>query len=155
MANNFSPKAKIEFKYTTGPYGWLSNFSNHPLRDKEGTEWKSSEHLYQALKFVSDASRIRIWEAPSAKLAAQLGRTLPGMRSDWDKVKLDAMRTVLRLKLQSNPVLRTRLLETGEAELVELSNKDSFWGRLPSGEGQNWLGRLWMELRASLAKETT
>lgn len=150
MGDNLPP-TKIEFKYTTGPYGWLSNFSLHQVQTDDGDIYATSEHYYQTLKFHDEWAKSKIRVAPSAKLAAQLGRTLPGMRSDWDKVKLDAMRKVLRLKLRSNPILRTRLLETGGAELVELSNKDTFWGRLPSGQGENWLGRLWMELRASLS----
>lgn len=144
----------ITFKYSTGPTGWLSNFSNHPVIDGEKILWPTSEHLYQALKFDDAESRRQIRLAPAPKLAAQLGRTLPGMRSDWDAIKIAVMKQVLKLKLQSNPDLVTKLLDTGNSELIELSNKDSFWGVLPNGDGSNHLGKLWMQIRDELRQNT-
>lgn len=40
---------------------------------------------------------------------------------------------------------------TGDRELVEDSWRDDFWGWGPNRDGQNMLGKLWMELRAELA----
>lgn len=142
----------IVFKYTTGPTGWLSNFSRHPVKDEKGVVWSTSEHLYHALKFTDPESREKIRMAPSAKLAAQLGRTLPGMRADWDDVKISVMKNVLLLKLQSNPDLLPKLIATDDAEIIELSNKDGFWGVLPNGDGSNHLGKLWMQIRNELQK---
>ena len=71
---------------------------------------------------------------------------------------LDNMRLVLRLKLQAHPSLASQLLATGSARLVEDCSRRAkgsglFWGAaLRNGQwvGENWLGRLWMELRDSL-----
>lgn len=38
-------------------------------------------------------------------------------------------------------------MESRDRKIVELSYKDSFWGRLPNGIGENHLGKLLMELR--------
>jgi predicted NAD-dependent protein-ADP-ribosyltransferase YbiA (DUF1768 family) len=51
------------------------------------------------------------------------------------------------------------LLSTGEATIVELAPDDDpvnrFWSRVAgSGVGENWLGRLLMDLRADLERET-
>ena len=72
---------------------------------------------------------------------------------------LDHMRMVLRLKLEQHPELQEKLLATGAAQIVEdCTNRQHgsglFWGAAQQGDGtwqgENWLGRLWMELRAEL-----
>jgi predicted NAD-dependent protein-ADP-ribosyltransferase YbiA (DUF1768 family) len=60
------------------------------------------------------------------------------------------MEALLRLKLAQHSWVRERLLATGDAEIIEDSPKDSFWGRGPDWKGKNHLGRLWMKLRAEL-----
>ena len=76
---------------------------------------------------------------------------------------LDNMRLVLALKLQAHPTLRRQLLATESARIVEdCSNRAKgsglFWGAaLREGwwVGENWLGRLWEELRDSLRNSST
>jgi ribA/ribD-fused uncharacterized protein len=46
--------------------------------------------------------------------------------------------------------LAALLLPTGDAELVEDSPSESFWGTGPDGQGINWAGRVPMEIRARL-----
>jgi len=55
----------------------------------------------------------------------------------------------------SDPDLRNRLLATGDAELVEGTTwGDVTWGiDLNTGEGENHLGKLLMELRTRYRKE--
>lgn len=140
---------QIFFKYTTGPYGWLSNFSLHPVTF-QGKVYLTSEHLYQSLKFVDPKTQETIRAAANPKMAAHLGRTLLGMRKDWDEEKIAIMEEVLWQKLDSNRELEAKLLSTGEAELIEESRKDSFWGNGADGKGRNELGKLWMKIREEL-----
>lgn len=85
--------------------------------------------------------------------AKKLGRTVV-LRPDWNEVKVSIMRNVLALKFRQNPDLREKLLATGEAELIEGNHwKDTFWG-VCNGVGENWLGKLLMELREELKKES-
>lgn len=71
---------------------------------------------------------------------------------------LDNMRLVLRLKIQQHPELQVMLVQTGDELIVEdcsrrRSTSGKFWGAaLINNEwvGQNWLGKLWMEIRAEL-----
>ena len=46
--------------------------------------------------------------------------------------------------------LATQAIQTGNAEIVEDSPKDNFWGRGPKWKGANHLGKLWMKIRAEL-----
>ena len=129
--------------------GWLSNFSRF-IVTYEGLAYPTSEHLYQALKFTDSASRERIRLTPKPMEAARLGRTLPGMRADWDSVKLAVMEEVLWLKLDQNPYLKEKLLATGEAEIIEDATWDSWWGCGADGKGRNELGKLWQKIRTEL-----
>jgi predicted NAD-dependent protein-ADP-ribosyltransferase YbiA (DUF1768 family) len=72
------------------------------------------------------------------------------IREDWDDVRVDIMMTGLRAKFGSSGSLRALLLGTQQAELVENSPRDSFWGIGKDGQGENRLGKLLMELRSEL-----
>ena len=72
------------------------------------------------------------------------------LRSDWETVKLELMGEALRAKFTQHPGLRAALLATGDARLVEHTGNDRFWGDGGDGRGQNWLGKLLMELRETL-----
>jgi type I restriction enzyme, S subunit len=144
----------IYFRKTSEPFGWLHNMCGGYRIHVGGEYWKSSEALYQALRFPGSPDVQRaILEASNgftAKLAAKkhVGRT----RADWGEVRVPLMEWVLRLKFGQHEGLRQSLVEkTGDAEIVELSHKDRFWGRVARGgefEGENVLGQLLMSVRA-------
>jgi ribA/ribD-fused uncharacterized protein len=72
------------------------------------------------------------------------------IRADWDEVRLTVMKTGLLAKFSQNERLKQLLLSTGDTEIIEDSPRDA-WGVGKKGDGQNWLGRLLMEVRAELA----
>jgi ribA/ribD-fused uncharacterized protein len=72
------------------------------------------------------------------------------MKRSRDAVKVDIMRDILRAKVAQHEYVRRKLLATGERELIEDSWRDDFWGWGPNRDGQNMLGKLWMEIRAEL-----
>ena len=74
-------------------------------------------------------------------------------RKDWDEVKVEIMEELLRLKLEQNPYVKKKLLQTGNYLIVEDSPKDSFWGWGPNRDGNNQLGKLWMKLRDELREK--
>lgn len=75
---------------------------------------------------------------------------LTGIREDWDDVKVSIMEELLRLKIEQNPYVKKKLLQTGDYMIVEDSPKDDFWGWGLNRNGQNNLGKLWMKLREEL-----
>lgn len=134
----------------------LSNFSAFNLR-WDGNIFPTSEHAYHWTKFPvcakADGRYIRdaILDAPSAHDAFKLAEGFkPHRRSDWDDVKVGIMRDILLAKAQQHEYVRRKLLDTGGRELVEDSWRDDFWGWGPNRDGQNMLGKLWMEVRAEL-----
>lgn len=129
----------------------LSNFSAFALRWK-GQRFDTSEHAYHFEKFRGIPSTQKlIFEAPSAHEAFKTAELYRSHRlPEWDAIKVDIMRQILWAKVEQHEYVRRKLLATGDRELVENSWRDSFWGWGPNRDGQNQLGKLWMEIRAEL-----
>lgn len=142
---------EIRFYRTRGPHGYMSNFSPHGFTDESGNYWPTSEHYYQAAKFLGHddlIEQVRLAKSPMA--AASLGRRLSPLREDWEDVKDDVMRRALFLKFTQNLDIQMNLLETGDDTLIEDSPTDFYWGCGASNNGKNMLGKLLMELRDDL-----
>ena len=134
-------------------YRFLSNFHIQELKDENGVLWPTSEHWYQAEKFVESELREKIRLCATPKESRYLGRRFT-MRPDFDDIKLEVMRKILKVKFANGTELANKLIATGEAYLEETNWwKDSFWG-VCKGVGQNNLGKLLMERRKELLDET-
>lgn len=137
----------------------LSNFSAFTLRWK-GLKFDTSEAAYHWEKFPGDAwpmpmLREVIRDAISAHEAFKIAENNTRFRRpDWDSVKVGIMRQILWAKVDQHEYVRRKLLETGDRELVENSWRDSFWGWGPNRDGDNVLGKLWMEIRSRLREGT-
>ena len=84
----------------------------------------------------------------SPVIAKRIGRKV-NLRADWEDVKCDIMKELLKKKFE-NAELAEKLLATGDMELVEGNNHgDRFWGMV-NGVGKNMLGKLLMEVRDDL-----
>lgn len=134
----------------------LSNFSSFEV-EWSGFVFKTSEHLYHWMRFAfSDkpgASLIagRIKNARSAHDAFKLAQHEKSLQAEgWNDNKTYFMREILRQKALQHEYVLKKLLATGDRELVEDSWRDDYWGWGPARDGQNMLGRLWMEVRAEL-----
>jgi ribA/ribD-fused uncharacterized protein len=132
---------------------YLSNFSAFTLRWC-GITFPTSEHAYQWERFrltSQDAIRDSIRNAPSAHVAFKTAQQCKHLqRGMWNDVKVDTMRQILRLKAHQHEYVRRKLLQTGDRELIENSWRDDYWGWGESRDGQNMLGKLWMEIRDEL-----
>lgn len=132
----------------------LSNFSAFTLMwsAKEKMRFDTSEAAYHWEKFPHDEDiQIDIINAPSAHEAFKIAeRNKRFRRPDWDEVKVGIMRDILRAKADQHEYVRRKLLATGDRELIEDSWRDDVWGWGPNKDGQNLLGKLWMEVRAEL-----
>jgi ribA/ribD-fused uncharacterized protein len=144
----------------------MSHFHPSPIC-LDGETWPTAEHFYQAQK--SDDSRYRsaIRAAVSPAMAKRLAAPPDAPRrvsqqswfrknaalpsSDWGEVKLDVMRRADWAKFTQHADLAERLVATGNAELIEDSPFEPFWGTGRDGSGQNWAGRILMEIRDRLA----
>lgn len=139
-------------------FAFLSNFYGLAPGDErfivtlDGEAYPTVEHAYVAAKLTDPALREEISDLPKPGQAKSFlkDRGLTE-RVGWAEMKLGVMRDLLRQKF-SHPALAAMLLATGEQELVEGNTwNDTFWGvDAATGEGQNHLGRLLMEVRDEL-----
>jgi ribA/ribD-fused uncharacterized protein len=142
----------INFYQVKGEYGFLSNFSPHPI-DIDGRTWPTTEHFFQAQKFTDKNYQEAIRQEPKAIKAATMGRSrkVP-IRVDWETVKEGVMEKALLAKFSQHADLKAQLLGTSQANLVEHTANDSYWGDGGDGSGQNRLGKLLMRVRDHLSK---
>ena len=136
----------IEFDYKS----FLSNFYSTDI-EYEGYKYMNAEACYHAQK-CQDNDVKKSFMTLSARDAWHKGRNRESveLRLDWESVKLSIMEQIVRNKFTQNLELAQRLINTGDAELVEIVG-DRFWGRI-DGEGQNNLGSILMKIREELKK---
>jgi N-glycosidase YbiA len=143
----------IFFYRVCEPYGCFSNFSPHSIQ-LGGEIWSTSEHYYQAQKFVGTPDQHlcqQIRNAPSPEIAAAIGRNpIHTLRPEWDALKPAIMYDAVLTKFMTHPDLAELLLSTGEEWIIEDSPTDDYWGCGADGKGQNQLGRILMRIRTEL-----
>ena len=150
-------------------FGFLSHFHPAPFV-LDGEHWPTVEHYYHTQKSLEPTYRraIRACETPghAKRLAANPNSTSKEgrnswftkhgktPRADWFEVKRDVMRRADTAKYAQNPELAECLLGTADAEIVEDAKHDAFWGIGRDGAGENWAGRILMEVREVLRMAT-
>lgn len=147
----------IAFNRNKDPFGWLSNM--YPCQiEFNGKAWRTTEALFQALRFNDEA----IQEAIRAEKSPMSAKDVMHINSGFLVIEKHSakdimnMKMCLKLKLKQHPELIKELLDTEDGFIVEdvTSRGDKggnlFWGAMLVGEewiGTNILGQLWMELR--------
>lgn len=129
-----------------GEYRFLSNFFPSPL-EVDGIRYGNAEAAFQAQKVLSEEEKREFSDLPP-NVAKRKGRRV-SLRPDWEEVKTEMMEKIVRAKFEENPELTRRLLETGDAELIEGNSwNDRCWGvDLRTGKGENRLGLILMKIR--------
>jgi len=131
-------------------YFFLSNF--YPSKVKyDGIEYLNSEAAFQAQKCSRKSDRLE-FENLNPSEAKRLGRKVK-IREDWESVKLDIMKNIIREKFNQNFDITLKLIETGDNYLEEGNTwGDKEWG-VCNGKGKNLLGKILMEIRSELIDE--
>lgn len=148
----------VFFHKKTDSHWILSNMSACPL-EIEGIPFKSSEHLFQTLKFATQESVLAVYNSNSPKMTAKHYQKLDGhRREDWGQILVDVMKFCLHQKYEQCSEFKEELERTKGYHIVELqdakNDKESTsangWGVKSKGQnyvGANLMGRLLMELR--------
>ena len=153
---NLHDKNVIFFRRIKAKWGGLSNTAEGYPLFINNILVRSSEALYQAMKFPQfpdiQLQVISQTNPMHSKMIARKNKDL--VREDWDLIKIEVMRWVLLVKLMFNyETFGSLLRETGNKQIVEFSRKDTFWGAVlidkenMIAKGKNVLGRLLMEIR--------
>lgn len=127
-----------------GDYAFLSNFYRAKVQLGQ-LYFPSVENAYHAAKTINVKERAQFIYC-SAKRAKQLGRKIT-LRNDWANIKLQIMENLVLQKFTHHLVLKNKLLNTGNVELIEGNWwNDTFWG-VCKGQGENHLGKILMKVR--------
>jgi len=144
---------RILFYHRHDPHYGFTNFSAHPVVFN-GKRYPTSEHLFQSFKFQGHrpnlAEHIRTCSERPSVAFSQARRFQPEVRPDWLQVNIQKMDETLWHKFTQHANLKEELLATGDAELVEDSDKDAFWGVGSDHRGRNELGKALERLRTRL-----
>jgi N-glycosidase YbiA len=158
---------RIVFSRLGYNYGCFSNFYRRPF-DYRGRRWLTSEHAYQAQKFLGSSDQLNVWMASTPTGARRIGNDpLRALRPDWEepspdpvlphitKVKDRVMYDVCLAKFREHKDLIHTLLDTGGAEIVEDGSEwgDAYWAETSPGVGQNKLGKVLMAVRDQLRRD--
>ena len=130
-----------------GKYFFLSNFYESPVI-YEGITYLNNEAAFQAQKTLTNKERLA-FSMLNPSQAKKLGRSV-SLRPDWEDIKIDIMYNICKAKFTQNETLKTNLLKTGDATLIEGNTwGDKIWGQV-NGVGENNLGKILMRIREEL-----
>ena len=126
----------------------LDNFSSFKVK-VNGYLYSLLEEAFQSMLFLPDHKEIseQIKNSYSAHEAQKIMHENINKVKYSNKEKLVLMEKLLRLKIEQNPYVLKKLLETKNYTIMEDSPKDNYWGCGINREGENNLGKLWMKLR--------
>lgn len=161
---------EIAFTKVKLPFGWLGNMAPYPIT-YEGKTWRTTEALFQALRFEDEEIREMIRKEPSpmgckfrvkaiVKELSEKGELYKRVIQPHSKEDLENMELCIRLKIEQHPALLKALLITTHLPIYEdvsyrgKSSSNLFWGAIktPDGwEGENALGKIWMKIREEAA----
>lgn len=137
---------------------WFSNMRrmDKPLR-YQGMDFWTTENFYQAMKIGKENVELRQEFALKSPFKAKTGirkvdKSL--LEADYDdpERKIAAMKYALRYKFTHETSWGHKLIAYNK-EIIEWNNwGDVFWGKsIFTGEGENHLGRILMEIREEIA----
>jgi len=157
---------EIAFTKVSLPYGWMGNMAPYPVTH-EGVEYKTTEALFQSLRFEKypeiQKEIIEQKSPMAAKMVAKSHREL--LVKDGYKFlgnqDIEYMKLCIDLKLDQHPELAKQLIETGNSVIIEdCSSRPQesglFWGSAYQNNvwvGKNVLGNILMEKRAELMND--
>ena len=143
----------VAIRKVKDPWGIFGNFAPTPIIiDK--VEFKTSEQLFQLMKFKDEEPVRAVYKANNPKMTAKHWEKTH-RRDDWGRMIVDAMKFCLTTKYEQSEAFRQELERSKGKFIVEdqtsfpKKNPDTWGVKLQEDNfvGPNLLGRLLMELR--------
>lgn len=155
-------KSAIYFYGTSGRYGYLSNFYRTTFV-VDGITFNCSEQYFMYIKCITfDKDNTALLEdilneTSPTKIKAYGRKVQHYNEKKWSEIRYGVMLRALYYKFDQNPLLKQKLIDTGEKTLYESSPYDRVWGIGMNAEkaisvdyinGFNLLGKALMETRS-------
>ena len=113
LGDNSKGSGPIFFYTKYQPFYEFTNFYEFAPFELDDKKWHSTEHYFQAQKFVGMPCEEKLHKISSSY------QLIKWQRRDWDSVKLDVMYKALLAKFLQHERLRQLLLSTGDRKLIE------------------------------------
>lgn len=150
----------IKFCLPVGKWWFLSPYAELPIKmEVEGKSYvfPTLEHYYQAMKFYASDARfetiINLKTPDEARLLTKTPEYKSNRRADFTANKFRIMEDGLRAKFTQNPQAAAMLKATGDALLVK-SCPVCYKCGFGEGSGQNHMGKILMQIRKELQKQS-
>lgn len=132
------------------PYKKGGKFDNELRIEYDGLVFDCTENAYQAARTNDIELKTKISQMNPYDVVKMLKAGEVPTKENWDNEKLEVMYDLALQKFSKHPLLKRRLLDTGDAILEEGNTwGDVFWG-VCDGSGENNLGKILMRVRANL-----
>ena len=153
----------VWFKKVAEEYGWMGNMAPYPIKF-DGKVWRTSEALFQSMRFDDDSVKeiIRGEKSPmGAKMKAKKNRDQMVV-VPMSELDVENMRKCVKMKFDAHPQLKRQLMNTKDSFIYEdIGNRNGerhkFWGAKKwsesEGAGNNMMGKILMDLREEYLKE--
>lgn len=158
--NQYNRDDVITFCKTKDQWGEFSNMcGGFPLIDKNGIEWRTSEHWYQAQYFTAFPHLMNELRLIVSPIAAKMFRKSNKEYQDpeWLNKRDYIMLEAVTMKYNQHSEFFSALLDkTIDKHIVEVSKRDDYWGAKLSYDnmtgkwilkGNNKLGIIWSIIR--------
>lgn len=139
---------------------YFSPYTAHAIL-LEGKLFPTVEHAYQCQRYTDEkiieeireqTSPVKAWEVSSRYKHQQIPQFKDGEH------KLGVMKELMRLKITQHDDVRRALLDSGKLKIVKhimtYPPGDGFWDDGVNGEGLDHIGKMWMELRSELKRDS-
>lgn len=148
-SKGLNKETKRAVYFFTTAFHPLDNYSAHTIRIW-GKTFPTAEHAFQWKKFstVHKAVAKQIFKQGSPEAAKQVAKKHKGIiPQKWFDVRVSVMKNILTAKAKQHDDVREVLRKSKRRIIIENSPIDSFWGIGKDGNGQNIVGKIWMEIR--------
>ena len=143
----------IDFYKEFGELGYLANYSNHGFY-KDGVYFKTVEHYYQSHKFNNIEIINKIINSETPKEASNIGRDRNNIRIDnFKDIKDKIMFEGCLEKFRQNKDIRSKLIETRNKDIREMTINEYYWGIGDNLTGKNTIGKILMKVREIVKEE--
>lgn len=133
-------------------YYMLSNWSAHAVTIW-GKTFMTVDHAYHWKKFIDNNPEVskKIYNAKSPNIAKNIANEFKEHAKKFsDDEKIQVFYAINKAKCEQHVDVKQALIDSKDAELIEDTPFDSFWGRGADWKGRNELGKIWMRIREEL-----
>jgi N-glycosidase YbiA len=137
-------------------YIYFAPYTAHAI-EIDGVVYPTMEHAYQCERYDDQKIKDEIRSARSPVKAWEVSTKYKHIQKpDFRLRKFEVMKMLMRLKVEQHEEIKKALLDTKDLlivkHIVTYPPGDGVWDDGVDGKGENWYGKMWMEIREELKR---